>query len=265
MPRSSLVGFTFLCLTYLALSYILVNMTDVYHSLDKENGLYELLGAFSLLGTSVLLFMAAVKRQAATSRKNLRFILLTVAGVLFFWAWGEELSWGQHMLGTVTPDWLAEVNDQNETNLHNINKKFFDRWLDRCITLLAIITAIYHLAKKERIFTVKIPDYFLGLAFILVPIYRRHETFTDNDIWPISFLFFPVYIYLAYRERSKPLAIMCLLFLITTVVVIYTNHFKIEFLRGNTNIHHEIKEMMFSVVCIFYAYRLYMDEKNLTS
>ncbi len=262
MPVSSQIGFATLCFIYIVLSFLLVNMTNLYHSLDHESGLYELLGAFSLLITSFLLFFAAYKRSQLQPKKNLPFYLLLGAGIVFFWAWGEELSWGQHMFGTVTPEWLAQVNDQNETNLHNINKKFFDRWLDRCITLVAIIAAVFHLLGKERILNLRIPDYCLGLAFILVPLYRRHETFWDNDIWPIAFLFFPIYVYLAIKKRSTTLAVYCLFFVLTTAVVVYTNHFKIEFLRGNTNVHHEIKEMMFSIICIFYSYRLYIDEKS---
>lgn len=33
---------------------------------------------------------------------------------------GEEISWGQRIIGIVTPDFVAQVNTQNEINLHNI-------------------------------------------------------------------------------------------------------------------------------------------------
>lgn len=37
---------------------------------------------------------------------------------------GEELSWGQQLFGWGTPESLRAINDQNETNLHNISSWF---------------------------------------------------------------------------------------------------------------------------------------------
>ena len=59
------------------------------------------------------------------------------------------------MFGTVTPEWLAEINGQKETNIHNINKKFFDRWLERLTALLGIISAIAHFRGKDRFLSFK--------------------------------------------------------------------------------------------------------------
>ncbi|GAB3376805.1 hypothetical protein [Azotobacter armeniacus] len=44
---------------------------------------------------------------------------------------GEEVSWGQWYFGWSTPDFLARVNDQGETNLHNMSS-----WLDQKPRLL---------------------------------------------------------------------------------------------------------------------------------
>jgi hypothetical protein len=44
---------------------------------------------------------------------------------------GEEASWGQHLIGWDTPESWQGVNDQNETNLHNISS-----WLDQKPRLL---------------------------------------------------------------------------------------------------------------------------------
>ena len=43
-------------------------------------------------------------------------------GCLYFA--GEELSWGQHIFKWSTPDYLSRLNDQDETNLHNISSWF---------------------------------------------------------------------------------------------------------------------------------------------
>jgi hypothetical protein len=50
-------------------------------------------------------------------------LLLAVAALYFA---GEEASWGQHWFGWGTPDWVGTLNDQGETNLHNMSS-----WLDQ--------------------------------------------------------------------------------------------------------------------------------------
>jgi len=50
------------------------------------------------------------------------WVLLTTLGCVYFA--GEELSWGQHLFGWDTPEYLEAVNDQEETNLHNISSWF---------------------------------------------------------------------------------------------------------------------------------------------
>ena len=37
---------------------------------------------------------------------------------------GEECSWGQNYFGWSTPDWMANFNDQGETNIHNTHGVF---------------------------------------------------------------------------------------------------------------------------------------------
>jgi len=86
------------------------------------------------------------------------FALWSLACVYFA---GEEASWGQHLFGWETPDWLDEfyrsfgmINDQGETNLHNASS-----WLDqkpRAIVELWIVIAgiiipmIYLLSPNAR-------------------------------------------------------------------------------------------------------------------
>ena len=72
-------------------------------------------------------------------RGELRWLTLAIAGLslMCFAIAGEEASWGQHLVGWSTPDGWAEVNDQQETNLHNIGS-----WADqkpRAIVELSVI------------------------------------------------------------------------------------------------------------------------------
>ena len=51
------------------------------------------------------------------------FYLLLISG--FVVITGEEISWGQRLFGWETPELVAAVNEQNETNLHNLYNNYF--------------------------------------------------------------------------------------------------------------------------------------------
>ena len=50
------------------------------------------------------------------------WLLATTLGCFYFA--GEELSWGQQIFHWNTPEEIAELNDQHETNLHNMSSWF---------------------------------------------------------------------------------------------------------------------------------------------
>src|SRR5690606_27922034 len=58
-------------------------------------------------------------RQDPACGRILQLSLLVLA-ILFFFGAGEEISWGQRILGFDTPDELSAVNAQDEANLHNV-------------------------------------------------------------------------------------------------------------------------------------------------
>ena len=67
------------------------------------------------------------------------WMLLMIFGSIYLG--GEEMSWGQHWLGFATPDWLQNINEQGETNLHNIHMV---EWIadNLARALLTIATAV---------------------------------------------------------------------------------------------------------------------------
>lgn len=87
-----------------------------------EFGLLEL-GTIVLLliglATSVRLFLA---RRSLPAPWLGAWMGVFSLGVLYFA--GEEASWGQHYFGWDTPEALAAVNAQAETNIHNISGLF---------------------------------------------------------------------------------------------------------------------------------------------
>ncbi len=92
--------------------------------LSFENGVIELATVLVLLWALVVALATA--RQALSAARPLvaLWLALHAAGLVYFA--GEEISWGQWLVGWETPDWFAARNDQGETNLHNMSS-----WLDQ--------------------------------------------------------------------------------------------------------------------------------------
>lgn len=82
--------------------------------LRGEDKLIEWVTALSFLSASVIL-----ARLSFRSGKWSAAYLACIA-VFFFVCAGEEMSWGQRIIGFETPEAIRDVNEQNEFNLHNL-------------------------------------------------------------------------------------------------------------------------------------------------
>ncbi len=112
--------------------------------------------------------------------------------VLFFFAAGEEISWGQRIFGVESGEFFIENNAQGETNLHNlvvgekkINKIIFSQLLFLVMFLYLIICPILY--RKYQ--------WFKSLAnSFAVPIVKWHHT--------IAFLVATVFVSLNPSDRK---------------------------------------------------------------
>lgn len=82
--------------------------------LCREDGVVENAQA-ALYAASALMFTLAARGS------RLRASWMIGLAALSFWVAGEEISWGQRVLGVSTPDWMADRNVQHELNLHNMD------------------------------------------------------------------------------------------------------------------------------------------------
>ncbi len=92
-------------------------------SYTDEDGLIEYLGALCLaVGTVFALLAFRRSGRAPAGRIDARIKRLSYLGLALFLllALGEEISWGQRLLGIGTPQALAEINAQGEINFHNL-------------------------------------------------------------------------------------------------------------------------------------------------
>jgi len=112
--------YLFLSFAYnLGLMYETKEMSPLY----REDGFFENMTTVFLLAASIIMLMALLKFVKSVKKRSkycriamIFFVFLTLA---FFWAGMEEISWGQRIFGWETPEAIAELNMQEETNLHN--------------------------------------------------------------------------------------------------------------------------------------------------
>jgi len=100
-----------------------------------EYGLNENIHSAMLLGGGIVALQATL--AARRQRRWWMAAWSALAAACCFLVFGEELSWGQHLLGWGTPAEWAELNDQGETNLHNLG--FYVNELPRYLLCGAII------------------------------------------------------------------------------------------------------------------------------
>lgn len=101
----------------------------------SENGPIETLQALILIVAIGVALSWFFVKSGKTVLLNVWFAL---AALCCFYVAGEEVSWGQHIWNWSTPEYWAQVNDQQETNLHNTSS-----WLDQKPRLVLEIGIIF--------------------------------------------------------------------------------------------------------------------------
>lgn len=159
-----------------AIGLVTAPFESVYRALADEDGLLEWIQFAVLLTTIVLAATLAVTLWQRGHR--LLALLYVVATVGAIFVAGEEVSWGQRILGFVTPSELEDVNRQGETNVHNIGSvlALFNLGI-MAVSLSAIVLpflrwTVWRDRARSVAGYVLIPPLALGTAFAIPLVYR---------------------------------------------------------------------------------------------
>jgi hypothetical protein len=135
------VGLVMAVLALVGLVWSRVDVKSFKHVYVVEDGPIEWLTVVFLLGVVVITLRRFLRLRAVRSRLFLA-CLLGFAAVFFFGA-GEEISWGQRLLGFGTPEAIKQYNTQDEFTVHNL--QFGEIRLNKLIfgLLLTIIVVVY--------------------------------------------------------------------------------------------------------------------------
>ncbi len=95
------------------ISYLIYSFAspEIAIFLGKEDHFFEWFTTVCLFGSGIFFFLSFKKYR------NFYFLLLAL--VMFFGA-GEEISWGQRILGYDTPESIKQANVQGEFTIHNL-------------------------------------------------------------------------------------------------------------------------------------------------
>ncbi len=143
-----------------------------------EDGVLEWLTVVALLTSMVVCWQRLLR---AGLRRGWPYGIVTLLLTLFFlFGAGEEISWGQRLIGLESNEFFQTYNAQKETNLHNmtvngkkINQLIFGTGLALVLLIyLAVLTPLYH--KRPSVkdwlnrWAVPIPKGYQIVGYILI-------------------------------------------------------------------------------------------------
>lgn len=252
----------FLSVVFITIGFILLFLfhVELYDQLTSEDNIIENLSAVLLLFCSCFFLISFFHARKSPLKIHhwLTYGLLMLS-IVFFLIAGEEISWGQRIFDLATPDYLSSVNEQDELNFHNINKRFFDRLLDRVTIIFVFISSFLLYRKKEKTLGIQNPDIFVICSFAITPFYTQN---TQLDFY--HFIYVPLVGLFVFALKNKqksflfPLAFTLMLSLIIIIIHTTYNHL----FPWHNNSANELREFLFYLSCVAYAYEIMNDIKS---
>jgi len=143
----------------------------------SEDHYFENVGAFSFFIASLIFFYGFWKIRTVRPDDKIFFIkklAFLALAFLFFFAAGEEISWGQRIFNVQTPAALNEINNQGEITVHNIpvagREIPFETMFDLLWLLFAVVVPFSSMYKPIRQLLsqfLPITHWGIGMLFVL--------------------------------------------------------------------------------------------------
>ena len=148
----------------------------LYRFVIREDGPVEYAQFFLFALASLYGVLVGIKRLRAGHVWQATLFFVFALG-MFFIA-GEEIAWGQRLLGLTTPEELDEVNKQGEITVHNIGNVLF--FINLVFMLIGLGGMVAWLANKKlrleqywnQANYLLIPPFFLAPAFFMAFAYK---------------------------------------------------------------------------------------------
>ena len=146
-----------------------------YYLAAVEDGVIENLTVAAYVLAALALSAAAYGRQGFP-----RLALAALAVGMAVLA-GEEISWGQRLLGYATPDFLSQ-NTQGEANLHNVPGVFGGGSVSALMMLPCVLAVAGALSGKGALFGVPLPSLPLALGALAAVMWPDNPGTLQSDL-----------------------------------------------------------------------------------
>ncbi|MBT8038340.1 MAG: hypothetical protein KJO21_12435 [Verrucomicrobiae bacterium] len=239
----------------LVCSTLVILEPSLFQRLHREDGCFEYAGCLLLLCCSVLLILQGRRELKAGLPGRWSVMsawVLILTGSIFFIGAGEEISWGQRILGFDTPQTIKEINDQNEFNVHNMAKGFVDTSLRYSIALASMLGTLFIVIRWDSICGIRLPSLPVVQALALSGVYQNSSLIDKPYCMSAAVLVFGLFISLL--SRNAPYVGMSVFSLSVAVVVMILNLKYNEQLNPNST--PEVRELIFSFVSAGWALTL---------
>lgn len=186
-----------------------------------EDQLIENLQFLISFATGIVWMIAIHRARRRVPTERLRFFAVPMLFALaFLWLAGEEISWGQRIFDIATPDLLATINAQQETNLHNI-PIFYVGSYPIFPTVLFYVGAfawgiflpiIHRFVTLDRLFFIAIPiPHVSTIPYFVAPVLFRffyYNKFGNDAREGMEILLIGAFFIVAVHAMLEPLDIM---------------------------------------------------------
>jgi hypothetical protein len=181
---------------------VILGVIDTYILImvAEEDTFFENVGALALFATGLLWGIAWLRsgrpgnRATHTVIKRLSYVALAL---VFLFGAGEEISWGQRILGIATPEAIQEINVADEINIHNVSvlgismfsltRRVFNVFWFVFVVFVPVVCAISESVsvKLKRLIPVFPP--WIGIPFLLNYVLLRGSLFWTAQLGRQSF------------------------------------------------------------------------------
>ncbi len=255
---ASAVGHLIVCLHVIFFSYLTINHPWLYKATTMEDSKVENATAGLFLLTGILLFATAWAEKGFFHR-----CLYILGGLVMVFVAGEEISWGQRLIGFATPDALMDINAQEEFNLHNIDVGlFYLVQLYGSLGLCATACAAYF-ARKTFLFGIPLPSIWIALGSLVLLSWTWDPRIGEPEAYPVfrdryfllpalSIALLIIVIFSLFRRQRK-LAVAAVVTAATVLASLYVNAHQPIIQEGVT----ETREYLLGLLCLFYSRELF--------
>ena len=254
--KVAVIGYLCICSSALLFDYLfLITGTRNYRALAREDYWIENLTTGFFLLASLLLFATTL-----LERSFLRRCIYALGAIAMVFIAGEEISWGQRILGFTTPDFLLNLNIQHELNLHNIEGKIHERqFLRYGSIMLFTVTSAAFFCQRYTLFRIPLPSMLLMFGFLVGLAYTGSiYSLYMGTIYVVSslLLLFVVYTLLSRQVQWLVAAVASLILILTLLYVDRLNPMPFG------NARREIQEYLVGVACLFYALEIWLAQRR---